>query len=154
MRFVLDASVALTWLLRDSDDGGAAFALVESLARPDTEIRVPATWNLEIANVIARAEIRGQITEAESGAFLDLLTRAPIEVDPATAEVALSATLALARRYRLSSYDASYLELACREGLPLATLDGDLAVAARTAGVALVLDAPAGARISSGVRIP
>jgi len=139
MRFVLDASVALTWLLRDSGDGGAAFALVEFLARPDTGIRVPATWYLEIANVVVRAEIRGHITPAESGAFLDLLLRAPIEVDPATADLALSATLSLARQYRLSSYDASYLELACREGLPLATLDGDLARAARAAGVALVL---------------
>ncbi len=139
MRFVLDASVAMTWLLRDAADGGAAFAIVEWLARPDTEIRVPATWSLEIANVVVRAEIRGQTTAADSSAFLDLLLRAPIEVDPATAELALSATLALARRYRLSSYDASYLELACRERLPLATLDSDLATAARAAGVTLVL---------------
>ncbi len=139
MRFVLDASVALTWLLRDAGDGGAAFALVESLARPDTEIRVPATWHLEVANVVVRAEIRSQVTAAESSAFLDLVLRAPIETDPATAELALSATLALARRHRLSSYDASYLELACREALPLATLDADLARAARVEGVALVL---------------
>jgi len=139
MRFVLGASVALTWLLRDAGDGGAAFALVESLARPDTEIRVPATWHLEIADALVRAEMSGQITAADSSAFLDLLLRAPIEVDPATAELALSATLALARQYRLSSYDASYLELARRERLPLATLAGDLARAARAAGVTLVL---------------
>ena len=139
MRFVLDASVALSWLLRDAGDGGVAFALVESLARPDTAIRVPATWHLEIANVVVRAEVRGQITAAESSAFLDLVLRAPIATDPATAELALSVTLALARRHRLSSYGASYLELACREGLPLATLDAGLARAARLEGVALVL---------------
>ena len=68
-----------------------------------------------------------------------VLHRAPegvaIEVDPNTFAHVLSDTLQLARRYRLSSYDASYLELALRMALPLATLDADLHRAASKAGV-------------------
>jgi len=75
------------------------------------------------------------VTEARSGAFLELLAGVNIDVDAATYAHALSATLQLARRYRLSAYDASYLELALRLGLPLATLDEELQKAARKAGV-------------------
>jgi len=66
-----------------------------------------------------------------------MLAGLAIEPDPATFENALSSTLQLARRYGLSAYDASYLELALRAGLPLATLDGDLVQVARKAGVRL-----------------
>ena len=75
------------------------------------------------------------MTEARSGAFLEMLEDVDIEVDAATFAHALSDTLQLARRYKLSSYDASYLELALRLGLPLATLDEDLQRAAKKAGV-------------------
>ena len=61
-----------------------------------------------------------------------------ITVDLSTAERALGDTLQLARRFKLSSYDASYLELALREGLPLATLDADLRNAMKQTGGALV----------------
>jgi predicted nucleic acid-binding protein len=90
---------------------------------------------LEVANVIARAEAKGLVTEARSGAFLEMLQGVDIDVDPATFAQALSDTLQLARRYKLSSYDASYLELALRLGMPLATLDEDLQKAAKKAGV-------------------
>ena len=74
-------------------------------------------------------------TEARSEAFLEMLEGVEIEVDAATFAHALSGTLQLARRYKLSSYDASYLELALRQGVPLATLDADLQNAAKKAGV-------------------
>lgn len=137
MRFVLDASVTLSWLLRDasSRDSPYAFAVLKALRAAGTRAEVPATWSLEIANVIARGESKGQITEAQSKAFLELLDAASIEADAATFTHALSETLQLARRYRLSSYDASYLELALRSALPLATLDEDLKRAADKAGV-------------------
>lgn len=98
---------------------------------------MPATWGLEVANVIARAEAKALVTEARSGAFLEMLGDVDIEVDAATFAHVLSDTLQLARRYRLSAYDASYLELALRLGIPLATLDEDLQKAAKKAGVKL-----------------
>ena len=137
MRFVLDASVTLAWLLRDATARTEAYAfdVLKLIRAPDTQIEVPTTWCLEVANVVARSEAKGHVTEAESEAFLELLRAAPISVDPATAAYALSDTVQLARRYRLSAYDASYLELALRTNLPLATLDVDLAKAATKAGV-------------------
>jgi predicted nucleic acid-binding protein len=134
--FVLDASVALTWLLSDAKANQRDYAagLLEALKR-GTVAMVPVTWALEIANVLARGEARGVLSEAQSEAFLEMLSGAPIEVDTATYPQALTETLSLARRCRLSSYDASYLELALRNGLPLATLDDNLGRAARKAGV-------------------
>ena len=101
----------------------------------NTNALVPVTWGLEVANVIAKAEAKALVTEARSGAFLELLEGMDVEVDSATFAHALSDTLQLARRYKLSAYDASYLELALRSGLPLATLDEDLQKAAKKTGV-------------------
>jgi len=83
-------------------------------AMKDASAFVPVTWGLEVANVIARAEAKTLVTEARSGAFLEMLEGVDIEVDAATFAHALSDTLQLARRYKLSAYDASYLELALR----------------------------------------
>ena len=80
-------------------------------------------------------EAKGWVTEARAGAFLEMLESVDIEVDAATFHHVLTDTLQLARRYKLSAYDASYLELALRLGLPLATLDEDLQKAANKAGV-------------------
>ena len=88
-----------------------------------------------MANVIAKAEAKALVTEARSGAFIEMLEGVDIKVDAATFAHALSDTLQLARRYKLSAYDASYLELALRLGIPLATLDEDLQKAAKKAGV-------------------
>ncbi len=96
---------------------------------------VPVTWGLEVANVIAGAEAKNLATEARSAEFLEMLEDLDIDVDSATFAHAMSDTLQLARRYRLSAYDASYLELALRLGIPLATLDVDLQGAAKKAGV-------------------
>jgi predicted nucleic acid-binding protein len=134
--FVLDASVALSWLLRDAEarEASYAFSVLKSL-RAGVSASVPTTWGLEIANVLARAERKEQLTEAQSESFLEMLQSTQIEADSATFTQALTDTLQLARRYRLSSYDASYLELALRAALPLATLDEDLRRAAQKAGV-------------------
>lgn len=138
MKFVLDASVALSWLLEDAGAGQAyAAAVFDVLGGADSEAYVPVTWGLELANVIAKSENRSELPRARSQAFLASIEAAPILCDTATDAKALHETLELARRYRLSSYDASYLELALRSGLPLATLDADLRRAATTAGVKL-----------------
>ncbi len=137
MKFVLDASVALSWLLRDASARAEpyAFGVLKALRVAGTAAEVPVTWGLEVANVIARCEAKEQVTEAQTEAYLEMLHATPIDVDAATFTHVLSETLQLARRYRLSAYDASYLELALRTALPLATLDEDLRRAAEKAGV-------------------
>ena len=138
MSFVLDNSVTMRWFFGDGKPQELAYASKVLDAIKRETVLVPVTWGLEVANVIARAETKGLVTEARSGAFLEMLDGVDIETDAATFAHALSDTLQLARRYKLSSYDASYLELALRSGLPLATLDEDLQKAAKKAGVKLL----------------
>lgn len=137
MTFVLDASVTLGWLLLDGKPTERAYALkvLDAMKLEETSALVPVTWGLEVSNVISKAEMKGLVREAQSEAFLEMLAGVVINADSATFSKALSDTLQIARRYRLSAYDASYLELAMREGLPLATLDTDLQKAASKAGV-------------------
>ncbi|MCS6285215.1 MAG: type II toxin-antitoxin system VapC family toxin [Nitrospira sp.] len=135
MRFVLDNSVTMRWFFGDGKPQDLAYAGKVLDLMQEAQAVVPATWGLEVANVIAKAEEKALVTEARSGAFLEMLEDVDIDVDSATFAHALSDTLQLARRYKLSSYDASYLELALRLGLPLATLDEDLQKATKKAGV-------------------
>jgi len=99
------------------------------------EALVPATWGLEVANVLTRAVLRGDAAIAETDRLIRTLLGLDIKTDAYTSDHALTDTLDLARRYNLSSYDASYLELALRRSLPLATLDTSLRKAARKAGI-------------------
>ena len=135
MRFVLDASVALLWLVPGTNPAGVDYAEATLVALKDAQALVPSLWALEVANVVAKLETKTIVTEADSQRYVALLGQLHIVTDPATATHALGDTLNLARRYRLSAYDAAYLELALRTGLPLATLDAGLAKAAATAGV-------------------
>ncbi|MBI5236437.1 MAG: type II toxin-antitoxin system VapC family toxin [Deltaproteobacteria bacterium] len=135
MSFVLDNSVTMRWFFGDGKPQELAYAGKALDAMKHASAIVPVIWGLEVANVIAGAEAKGLVTEARSGAFLEMLAEVDIEVDAATFAHALSDTLQLARRYKLSAYDASYLELALRRGAPLATLDEDLQKAAKKAGV-------------------
>src|SRR3990167_5970916 len=125
----------MRWFFGDGKPQDLAYAGKVLDAMQEAHALVPATWGLEVTNVIAKAEEKALVTEARSGVFLEMLEDVGIEVDSATFAHALSDTLQLARRYRLSSYDASYLGLALRFGLPLATLDEDLQKAAKKAGV-------------------
>ncbi len=137
MSFVLDNSVTMRWFFGDGKPAELIYANKALDALQEESALVPVTWGLEVANVIARAEAKSLVTEARSGAFLEMLDGLDIAVDTATSAHALSDTLQLARRYKLSSYDASYLELAVRLGMPLATLDENLQKAARKTGVKL-----------------
>jgi predicted nucleic acid-binding protein len=135
VNFVLDNSVTMRWFFGDGKPQELAYAGKVLDAMKKSSAVVPVTWGLEVANVIAKAEAKGWVTEARSEAFLEMLEGVDIEADASTFSHALSHTLQLARRYKLSAYDASYLELSLRLGLPLATLDVDLQKAAKKAGV-------------------
>ncbi|NDP39001.1 MAG: type II toxin-antitoxin system VapC family toxin [Rhodoferax sp.] len=135
MSFVLDASVALLWLVPQTNPAGVDYASAALKALKESQAIAPSLMTLEIANVVAKLELKGLVAEADSQRFIALLGRLNIVTDQATAPHALGDTLNLARRYKLSAYDAAYLELALRAGLPLATLDANLAKAATTAGV-------------------
>jgi predicted nucleic acid-binding protein len=137
--FVLDNSVAMRWLLASEKvaDQNYAEAVLKTLT--DADARVPNLWHLEAANVLLAAEKNGNIDAGTAEAFIAHLDSLPLQVDSLTAQQAFNRTLALARAYKLSTYDAAYLELALREGLPLATLDKDLLKAAKKANVQLYL---------------
>jgi len=138
VKFVLDASVALLWLAPESNPAGTGYATTTLMALKQSQAVVPSLFALEIANVVAKLESKGVVTEADSQRYIAVLGCLNISVDQATAAHALGDTLNLARRYKLSAYDAAYLELALRAGLPLATLDAGLAKAATTAGVSVL----------------
>ncbi|WP_415036725.1 type II toxin-antitoxin system VapC family toxin [Azonexus sp.] len=135
MNFVLDASVTLLWLAPSTQPAGIDYADAALATLCEAQAYVPSLWALEIANVVVKLETRGAVTEAEGQRFIALLERLDIVADPATASRALNDTLNLARRHKLSAYDAAYLELALRTGLPLATLDANLKKAALSVGV-------------------
>lgn len=135
MNFVLDNSVTMRWFFGDGKSGELAYAAEVLDVMKQADAIVPVTWGLEVANVIAKAEAKGLVTEARSSSFLEILAGLDINEDTNTFAHALSGTLELARRYKLSAYDASYLELSLRLGIPLATLDEDLQKAAKKAGV-------------------
>ena len=132
MSFVLDASIAATWAFEDENHPDAALAL----ARLQTDsARVPSVWWFELRSALLVNERRGRLTEAGTAVFLRDLGRLAISIDRSPDGTAV---LTLARRHRLTVYDAAYLELAQREGLPLASLDGALRGAAAACGVALI----------------
>jgi predicted nucleic acid-binding protein len=132
MNFVLDASVALAWAFED-ERNRAALEVLERL-RSDEAV-VASLWPLEVTNGLLAAERRGRITAADARRFVQLVRSLPIVVDPVARVRVFEATTALARKHGLTSYDAAYLELAARLGVPLLTLDGDLRAAAEAEGV-------------------
>ena len=95
-------------------------------------------WYLEVANVLAVAERCRRITPADTAEFIDLLETLMIDLDNETAPRAFNRILDLARSQRLTTYDAAYLELSMRLGVPLATKDGALSAAATRLGVTVL----------------
>jgi predicted nucleic acid-binding protein len=131
MTFVVDNSVVTGWYLADQ-----ASTYTESIAvlLEQDKALVPALWQLELANVLKTACTRGKLSIDSARQILDALSLLPINIDtsPAPGQRQL---FELAMRHKLSSYDAAYLELALRYGLPLATQDQQLKIAAIAAGV-------------------
>ena len=132
MAFVLDCSVTMAWVFPD-EANESTNALRESLLK-DSAV-VPALWPIEVGNVLLVATRRGRITENDWPRIRDALGALPIDVDPESYERVLDTVLPIANEHDLSVYDAMYLELALRLGLPLATLDQKLIAAGKNAGV-------------------
>ena len=137
--FVLDNSVAMRWHLESEKVSDQKYAESVLISLAEVDAVVPNLWHLEATNVLLGAEKRRDTTTGEVERFIAQLESLPLHVDPLTANQSFSRIMALARAYKLSSYDAAYLELAVREGLPIATLDKDLIKAAKKADVEIYL---------------
>jgi predicted nucleic acid-binding protein len=133
--FVLDTSVTMAWCFPDDETPETR----DLFARMRTSAAiVPAIWPLEVANVLLISERRQRLTQAQMTQFTELLQALAITIEAGATMETLGSVMALGRRYNLPSYDASYLELAMRHGLPLATRDARLRAAAMRAGVPLL----------------
>lgn len=138
MPFVLDNSVVTGWYLPDQAD---AYTDAIALQLQADKALVPPLWQMELANVLKTACTKGKLQLGQARQILDVLGELPIEVDVGAAP-GQRQLFELAMRYGLSSYGATYLELAMRHGLPLATRDEQLKLAARAAGVDIVAATP------------
>ena len=135
MAFVVDASVTMAWCFLD-EATSYTWAVLDRLQ--DTGAVVPTIWPLDVASVLLVGERRQRLTAAETTRFVQTLQGLPITVDDGEMTGALGPILALGREHGLSAYDAAYLELAMRLGLPLATQDARLSAAAARTGVPLI----------------
>jgi predicted nucleic acid-binding protein len=132
MNFVLDASITLAWCFSD-EATSTTTALLERLELESAI--VPDLWTLEVGNILIAAEKRKRISYANIKEFLALLGNLNIEIDTETGSRGFSDIIFLAHSEKLTTYDAAYLELAMRHGLPLATKDTALISAAKRVGV-------------------
>jgi len=133
MLFVLDNSVVTGWYIEDQASGYSE--AIAAKLETDRAL-VPALWELEFTNVLKTACTRGKLAIDTARQIVDNICALPIEIDHATPGP--RQLLELALRYNLSSYDASYLELAMRHGLPIASQDGKLREASKAAGITIL----------------
>ena len=134
-RLVLDNSVTAAWCFSDETNAYTE-GVFRSVAKDGGAI-APALWPVELANALVVAERRKRITMDQREAFLRNLTGLDIAVQPLVVEEVLQQGISLATAHRLSVYDATYLAIALRQQLPLATQDDELIRAAAAIGVAL-----------------
>lgn len=135
--FVLDCSAALPWVF--ASEATKATDALHGVLIDGGRAWVPALWHLELGNVLLLARRRGRIDQAGVEKFLATLALYDIAVDDETMRLAWTKTVGLAENHGLTVYDAAYLELALRGGLPLATLDEPLRKAMKQAGGELAL---------------
>jgi predicted nucleic acid-binding protein len=134
MNFVVDTSVTLSWCFEDE---GGEYALSVLNALRSSDAVAASLWPLEVTNGLLTAERRGRIVPGDARRFMVLVLSLPIVVDPVARRRAFEPIHAMGRKHGLTAYDAAYLELAVRLGIPLATLDHPLRQAAETEGVPL-----------------
>ena len=130
--FIADCSMTMSWCFLDEQTANTRH-LLDRLKTED--VMVPRLWTVEVANVLFVAERRKRLTQAQTTRMITLLRSLPIVVDDHPESLDFDKVLPLARSHNISSYDAVYLGLALRTGLPLATLDEGLAEAAKAVGV-------------------
>lgn len=135
MSFVVDNSVALAWCFEDEQTSGI-MALLDRVT--DAGAVAPQLWPIEALNGLLTAERRGRIDREVRQRLAGFLQELPIKIDDETASRSWTTTAHLAEQHRLTAYDATYLELAMRRGVPLATSDTALIAAAKVAGVQLL----------------
>jgi predicted nucleic acid-binding protein len=135
-RFVLDASVVLTWCFPD-ENAAMAQHVAGMFKRGDTAL-VPSFWPHEVLNALLVGEKRKRISKELVRSFLDDLAALPIGLEQFPAGVVFDRIQRLSREHGLTAYDAAYLDLALVSGLPLATLDEDMARACKKASARLV----------------
>lgn len=133
MSFIADTSVTLPWCFADEATPWTE-ALLNRLAGGEPVV-VPAYWSIEVTNGLLMAVRRGRVTLNKVHEFIDDLNDMPVQIEPASSPDTWPSLIALAHQHRLTTYDAAYLELAQRTGLPLATLDRALISAARASAV-------------------
>jgi predicted nucleic acid-binding protein len=133
--FIADASVAVGWVhpAQATSETAAMLDAIEG----GTVLEVPALWPLEVANALTVLVRRRKLAEEDRQTGLGWLRALPIRIDHEMASLAFSRLSELASAYRLSVYDATYLELAERRTLALACKDGPLKKAARQRGIQL-----------------
>ena len=132
MSLVLDPSVVAGWYI---GDGSSSYTQAARMAVAVEGALVPSLWPYEVTNLFLMAERRGRMSVEDMSLALESLAAMPIDVRPAMAPRAASTLARIAREYRLSAYEASYLDTAVRTGSSLATLEQALERAARRAGV-------------------
>ena len=135
MSIVLDSSVTVAWYF-DDERTAAVDAILSQVT--ESGAVVPSLWRLEVANALQMSVKRKRIDAAYRDVSLDALRALAIDIDSETDEHAWSVTLRLAERFQLTLYDAAYLELAQRRGVPLASLDQDLREAGAALGITLL----------------
>ena len=133
--FVLDTSVAATWIFEDETDASTD-ALLKRL-HIDGAL-APDIWILEVSNLLLMAERRQRLAPDKKEEMAEFLMSLPLEVVPVSLAISLGKIMPLAQRERLTAYDAAYLYLAMQQGIAIATLDGDLRAAAARNGVAVL----------------
>ncbi len=133
--FVIDNSVVMTWCFKD-ETSKYTDAILDTLEF--STAFVPSIWPLEVGNVLLVAERKKRLSEADSTRFITLLAELPILIEQEPPERMMRDILALAREHQISTYDASYLDLAMRKGLPIATLDKGLKKAAKRSQVSIL----------------
>jgi predicted nucleic acid-binding protein len=135
--YVLDCSVALAWVF-PADRSEVTDTLLRAL--PVTRVIVPELFLFELANGLLVAQRRAKgMDESQINRFLDNLMRNPLSIERTSSDRAISFIRHLALRHDLTVYDATYLDLAIRTALPMATLDRRLIIACQSVGVGLVL---------------
>ncbi len=134
--FVVDNSVVMSWCFKD-ETNQYADAILDCLS--EATAFVPSIWPLEVVNLLLVAERRKRLSEADSVRFITLLSQLPIIVEHERPERMMKDLLALARSNNLSSYDASYLDLSMRKGIPIATLDTRLITASKKTSIPILM---------------